>query len=128
VAFSPDGKTIATASFDNTARLWDTENGFELATLNHQSLVNAVAFSPDGKTIATANYDNTARLHWATSEGLIQEACSRLSRNLTAKEWQQYINSDLETYQKTCENLPVHPSVTAEAALTSSDQTLWFDL
>ncbi|MBS9769215.1 MAG: hypothetical protein J7F05_01410, partial [Trichodesmium erythraeum GBRTRLIN201] len=117
-----------TASSDKTARLWDTENGKELATLNHQSLVNAVAFSPDGKTIATANYDNTARLHWATSEGLIQEACSRLSRNLTAKEWQQYINSDLETYQKTCENLPVHPSVTAEAALTSSDQTLWFDL
>ena len=110
VAFSPDGKTIATASYDKTARLWDTENGNVLATLNHQSLVRAVAFSPDGKTIATANYDNTARLHWATSEGLIQEGCRRLSRNLIAEEWQKYINSDLETYQKTCENLPVHPS------------------
>jgi WD40 repeat protein len=110
VAFSPDSKTIATASNDNTARLWDTENGNELATLNHQSWVNAVAFSPDGKTIATASYDNTARLHWATPEGLIQEACRRLAWNLTAEEWQQYINSDLETYQKTCDELPVHPS------------------
>ncbi|MDT9337967.1 hypothetical protein VV11_000235, partial [Trichodesmium erythraeum 21-75] len=63
----------------------------------------------DGKTIATASDDYTARL-WATPEGLIQEGCRRLSRNLTAEEWQQYINSDLETYQKTCENLPVHPS------------------
>ncbi|MDE5072561.1 MAG: WD40 repeat domain-containing protein, partial [Trichodesmium sp. St5_bin8] len=128
VAFSPDGKTIATASYGNTARLWDTENGKQLATLSHQEQVNAVAFSSDGKTIATASDDNTARLHRVMIEDLIQEACDRLSRNLTAKEWQQYINSDLETYQKTCENLPVHPSVTAEAALTSSDQTPWFDL
>ncbi|MCL2923764.1 MAG: peptidase C14, partial [Trichodesmium sp. MAG_R04] len=110
VAFSPDGKTIATASSDKTARLWDTENGNELATLNHQDYVWAVAFSPDGKTIATASSDKTVRF-WATPEGLIQEACRRLSRNLTAEEWQQYINSDLETYQKTCDQLPVHPSV-----------------
>ncbi|MCH2049422.1 MAG: caspase family protein, partial [Trichodesmium sp. ALOHA_ZT_67] len=68
VAFSPDGKTIATASDDKTARLWDTENGNVLATLNHQSSVYAVAFSPDGKTIATASYDNTARL-WDTENG-----------------------------------------------------------
>ncbi|MDE5100934.1 MAG: hypothetical protein O4861_22415, partial [Trichodesmium sp. St16_bin4-tuft] len=115
VAFSPDGKTIATASWDNTARLWDTENGNELATLLHQSMVNAVAFSPDGKTIGTASNDKTARLHWATPKALIQEACRRLSRNLTAEEWQQYINSDLETYQKTCDQLPVHPSLIAEA-------------
>ena len=93
--FSPDGKTIATASNDKTARLWDTKNGNELTTLNHQARVFAVAFSPDGKTIATASDDKTARLHWATPEGLIQEACRRLSRNLTAEEWQQYINLSL---------------------------------
>ncbi|MCL2932062.1 MAG: NACHT domain-containing protein, partial [Trichodesmium sp. MAG_R03] len=107
VAFSPDGKTVATTSNDNTARLWDTENGNLLATLLHLS---AVAFSPDGKTIATIS-GTTARLHWATPEGLTQEACRRLSRNLTAEEWQQYINTDLTTYQKTCDELPVHPSL-----------------
>ncbi|MDE5119394.1 MAG: hypothetical protein O4965_04225, partial [Trichodesmium sp. St19_bin1] len=116
VAFSPDGKTIATASYDYTARLWDTENGNELATLKHQDSVYAVAFSPDGKTIATASSDNTVRLHWATPEGLIQEACYRLGWNLTAEEWQQYnTDNDLKTYQKTCDELPVHPSLIAEA-------------
>ncbi|MGD1804937.1 eIF2A-related protein [Dapis sp. BLCC M126] len=115
VAFSPDGQTIATASSDNTARLWDTDTGQALATLLHQDVVRAVAFSPDGKTIATASLDNTARLHWVMTKDLIAEACSRLSRNLTAEEWQQYMNSSLDQYQKTCDQLPVDNSVIAEA-------------
>lgn len=111
VTFSPDSQTIATASDDKTARIWDVDTHKELATFYHQNLVRAVAFSPDSQTIATANFDRTARLHSVTPEALVQQACRHLSRNLTAEEWQQYINSDLETYQKTCENLPVHPSV-----------------
>jgi WD40 repeat protein len=62
VSFSPDGKTIATASYDNTARLW-TLNGQLLQEFKgHQGPVISVSFSPDGKTIATASYDKTARL------------------------------------------------------------------
>ncbi|MGD1715369.1 caspase family protein, partial [Dapis sp. BLCC M172] len=68
VALSSDGKTIATAGSDNTARLWDAKTGKELATLLHQDIVWAVTFSSDGKTIATASSDNTARL-WDAKTG-----------------------------------------------------------
>lgn len=62
VRFSPDGKTIATASFDNTAKLWSAD-GRELLTLKGHTLpVVDVSFSPDGKTIATASRDGTVKL------------------------------------------------------------------
>ncbi|MEH2004457.1 P83/100 family protein, partial [Nostoc sp.] len=62
VAFSPDGKTIASASADNTVKLWNLK-GEELQTLKgHSDSVFGVAFSPDGKTIASASYDNTVKL------------------------------------------------------------------
>jgi Tfp pilus assembly protein PilX len=69
VVFSPDGKRIATASSDKTARLWDAATGQPLATLRgHIDAVTAVVFSPDGKRIATASWDKTARL-WDAATG-----------------------------------------------------------
>ena len=62
VSFSPDGETIATASADGTAKLWDRK-GQELQTLSgHTDFVRSVSFSPDGETIATASHDGTAKL------------------------------------------------------------------
>jgi WD40 repeat protein len=55
---SPDCKTIATASGDGTAKLWNLQ-GKGLATLKHNDAVFNVAFSPDGKTIATASDDDS---------------------------------------------------------------------
>ena len=55
MAFSPDGKTLASGSFDNSVKLWDVSTGKNTATLaEHAEAVYCVAFSPDGKTLASA--------------------------------------------------------------------------
>ena len=47
-SFSPDGRTVLTGSWDDTARLWDAATGRELARISIDSYVNDAAFSPDG--------------------------------------------------------------------------------
>ena len=62
VSFSPDGKTIASASADKTIKLWSLE-GKELKTFKgHRDSVYSVSFSPNGKTIASASSDKTIKL------------------------------------------------------------------
>ena len=62
VAFSPDGQTIASTSWDNTVKLW-SRDGRELKTLTgHSKEVWGVAFSPDGQTLTSASGDNTVKL------------------------------------------------------------------
>ncbi|EKG22613.1 hypothetical protein MPH_00081 [Macrophomina phaseolina MS6] len=69
VAFSPDGKLVASASSDKTIRLWDVETGASRGTLEgHSSRVNAVAFSPDSKLVTSASSDETVRV-WDTETG-----------------------------------------------------------
>ncbi|MFL9464030.1 P83/100 family protein, partial [Scytonema tolypothrichoides VB-61278_2] len=70
VAFSPDGKTIATASDDSTVRLWNLKGESLQTLIGHSKVVNSVAFSPDGKTIATASDDSTVRLWNLKGESL----------------------------------------------------------
>ncbi|MBD2606302.1 CHAT domain-containing protein, partial [Scytonema hofmannii FACHB-248] len=67
VSFSPDGKMLATASYDNTVKLWDTSTKKEIKTLTgHTDAVWGVSFSPDGKMLASSSADNTVKL-WDTS-------------------------------------------------------------
>ena len=53
VDFSPNGKTIATASQDESVRVWDANDGRELMSFSHGSIVYTAVFSPDGRFIAS---------------------------------------------------------------------------
>ncbi|MFG3818211.1 WD40 repeat domain-containing protein, partial [Limnothrix redekei] len=84
VSWSPDGKTLATGSFDKTVKLWNVASGQEIATLQgHSGGVSSVSWSPDGKTLATDSYDNTVKLWPMTIDGLLDKACAYLKPYLT---------------------------------------------
>ena len=66
VAWSPDGRYIATGSWDHTVQVWGAKSGILLTTYSgHSEIVDALAWSPDGKYIASGSWDRTAQV-WET--------------------------------------------------------------
>ncbi|GKT45906.1 vegetative incompatibility protein HET-E-1 [Colletotrichum spaethianum] len=69
VAFSPNGRMLASASHNETVKLWDAATGQYLMALEgHSDWVTSVAFSPDGRVLASASHDETIKL-WDSATG-----------------------------------------------------------
>jgi WD40 repeat protein len=86
------GARLATASADDTARIWDAASGQLLLTLYSPVEVGGVAFSPDGSRLATSNNDQTLRLYLLRVPDLVALARSRVTRALTTAECRRYLH------------------------------------
>jgi len=62
VAFSPDGRRLATSAFDGSIRMWDVDTGRLIRSFLGNTVAQSLVFSPDGNHLATLNRDGTLRL------------------------------------------------------------------
>jgi WD40 repeat protein len=109
VKFSEDDHFLASASFDGRVDIWNMKNLNDQAIVlkDHNSWVWKLAYSPDGSKLIAGCVDNLIRVWPTSSDVMADQICGKLSRNMSTKEWEQYVAPvDDIPYEYTCPGLP----------------------
>ncbi len=111
VEFSPGDKLVAASSSDKSARMWDMDpnNIYDLPTVfdDHTDWVWDLDFSPDGKGLMTACADGLIRYFPTKPDGMVNQMCDYLTRNMSDIEWRQFVAdvNDIK-WEATCSGKP----------------------
>ncbi|HEY8402509.1 MAG TPA: hypothetical protein VIK89_14675 [Cytophagaceae bacterium] len=107
IRFSNEGDKLATGSFDKTVRIWNMMSIYDppIVLKDHDDWVWSIEFTPDGDKLLAGCKDGQIRV-WPTNIELIKDIlCDKVNRNLDAKEWEQFVGSDVK-YERTCLDKP----------------------
>ncbi|MDJ0695570.1 caspase family protein [Mastigocoleus sp. MO_188.B34] len=86
VIYSPKSKIIASASDDETVKLWSPDGRLLRILRGHKNAVKSISFSPDGKKIASASFDGTVKI-WRTSDGILLKTLKAHSAEVLSVTW-----------------------------------------
>ena len=113
LTFNDDGRYVATGSLDKTARVFETATGKEVVRVSLDSRVLDVRFIEHGRYLMVASVTPSLERsqeiiltrYMLRPQDLVEDACSRVTRNLTPAEWERYVGTEVP-YHKTCARLP----------------------
>ncbi|WP_373514739.1 hypothetical protein [Persicitalea sp.] len=104
ITFSPDGKLVASCSYDWTVHLWNYGNIINrqvqpIVLDDFDTWVYGLAFSPDGKRLVAGGADRTIRSWQVDPDELYQKVLEKANRDMTIDEWNRYIGKEIP-YEK----------------------------